>query len=129
MRQSILLFTILFSGFCFSQNTGSIMGIVLDEEFNNNPLIHANVSIKGTTQESSSDTNGIFYFNNLEEGNYTLVFSFTGYETKEYTVQIVSDKQIDVSASLIASTISFDDLALLSATAKQDGKSSIVLNN
>ena len=105
------------------------MGIVLDEEFNNNPLIHAYVSIKGTTQESSSDTNGIFYFNNLEEGKYTLVFSFTGYETKEYNVQIVSDKQIDVSTSLVASTISLDDLALSSATAKQEGKSSIVLNN
>ena len=123
MKRIILIFTLLLSGFCFSQNTGSIMGIVLDEEFNNEPLIHANVFIKETTQELYSDTNGIFYLNNLKEGNYTLVFSFTGYQTKEYNVQIVSGKQIDVSTSLAASTISLEEIALLSAIAKQDGKS------
>ena len=52
-----------------------------------------------------------------------MVFSFTGYQTKEYNVQIVSGKQIDVSTSLAASTISLEEIALLSAIAKQDGKS------
>ena len=90
MRRTISFFIILFTSFCFSQNTGSILGVVLDSELNNEPLIHANVLIKETNQITSSDTYGMFHFENLEEGNYTLVISFIGYETKEFVSLFLS---------------------------------------
>jgi len=130
MRQQILLLAILFSSFCFSQSTGSILGIVLDGELNNAPLINAKITIEGTNLEASSDGTGIFYFENLEEGNYMLEFSFIGYETKEFKVQVASNHQADVSATIIASSISLNDLAFLNITAaKQEDKASIVSNN
>lgn len=113
MRHSIFLFIILFSGFSFAQNTGSIQGIVLDEEAFNEPLMYANISIEGTALESFSDEYGIFHFENLADGNYTLVFSFNGYETKVLTVQVASNKQTNISASLMARTIILSDLASL----------------
>ena len=110
MRQFILLFVFLFSGFCFAQNSGSILGIVMDGESFDEPLMYANVSVEGTTLKTTSDTDGLFHFDNLADGSYTLVFRFNGYETKEVSVQIASNKPTNVSASLIARTLSLSDL-------------------
>ncbi|RIA10913.1 carboxypeptidase-like protein [Flavobacteriaceae bacterium MAR_2010_72] len=113
MRYLTVLVFILFSGFCFSQNNGSIQGIVLDGEINDEPLMYANVFIEGTTVASSSDENGLFYFQNLADGNYTLVYSFAGYETKKLNVKVASSQKTSVSVSLSARTISFTDSSSL----------------
>ena len=110
MKQFIFLFVFLFSGFCFAQNNGSILGVVLDGESYDEPLMYANVSIEGTNLATSCDTDGLFHFDNLAEGNYTLVFRFNGYETKEVSVQIASNKPTNISASLMARTLSVSDL-------------------
>lgn len=113
MRQSILLFAILFSGFSFAQNTGSILGIVMDDESYNEPLMYANVSIEGTTLESYTDENGFFQFDNLADGNYILTFSFNGYENKELNVKVSSNQSTNVSASLMARTLTLSYLVSL----------------
>ncbi len=113
MKQLILFTAILYSSFCFSQNSPSIIGIVLDQESFNEPLMYANVSIEGTTLESFSDENGLFHFENLSEGSYTLVISFVGYETKELNVQIASNQATNISVTLIARTMSLAELTSL----------------
>ena len=47
MQQLITFFILIFTSVCFSQNTGLITGKLMDQEFDNNPLVFANVSIKG----------------------------------------------------------------------------------
>lgn len=118
-----------FSIFCSAQNSGSINGIVLDGEAYNEPLIFANVSIKETATNISSDENGLFHFENLAEGNYTLIVNFIGYESKELKVQIASDKPINISVSLLASTVSLNDFSSLNIVAKQDSKRSKSIND
>ena len=113
MRQLILLVAILFSSASFAQNTGSILGIVLDGESYNEPLTYANIAVEGTSLEAYADSEGLFRFENLENGNYTLVFRFGGYETKMLNVKVASDRQTNISASLVARTISFADLTSL----------------
>ena len=126
MRKLIFLFVLLISGLCFSQSNGAIAGMVLDGELNNTPLTLANVSLEGTSLTSTSDENGYFYFENLESGTYTLVFSFVGYESKKLEVQVTQNKQTKVATSLIASSISLNDLAsLISSTAKKENKASL----
>ncbi|MEJ2112535.1 MAG: carboxypeptidase-like regulatory domain-containing protein [Flavobacteriaceae bacterium] len=128
MRPFFLLIAILFSGFCFGQSTGSIAGMVLDGEMDNSPLILANISVEGTSITSTSDENGYFYFENIEKGTYTLQFNFVGYESKELEVQVVSNKQTNVDASLVASSVSLNDLASLisnSTTATINDKASL----
>lgn len=120
MKQLILFFAILFSSFCFAQNSGSVIGLVLDEEVNNEPLMYANVSIKGTTLETSSDTNGFFQFDNLADGNYILTFSFNGYETKELYIKVSSNHTTNVSASLMARTLALGDLVSLKENDQQE---------
>jgi len=126
MRKLIFLFVLLISGLCFSQGNGAIAGMVLDGELNNTPLTLASVSLEGTSLTSTSDENGYFYFENLESGTYTLVFSFVGYKSKKLEVQVTQNKQTKVATSLIASSISLNDLAsLISSTAKKENKASL----
>ncbi|HMC00350.1 MAG TPA: carboxypeptidase-like regulatory domain-containing protein [Flavobacteriaceae bacterium] len=126
MRKLIFLFVLLISGLCFSQGNGAIAGMVLDGELNNTPLTLASVSLEGTSLTSTSDENGYFYFENLESGSYTLVFSFVGYKSKKLEVQVTQNKQTKVATSLIASSISLNDLAsLISSTAKKEDKASL----
>ena len=48
MKHLITLLLLTFSSIGFAQNAGMIVGKVLDKELINEPLIFANVSIKGT---------------------------------------------------------------------------------
>src|SRR5690606_25393755 len=58
----------------------STTGRVLEEQ--GNPLEGAAVRIKGTTRETSTDNNGRFTLNDVEQGA-VLIISFVGYETRE----------------------------------------------
>lgn len=94
MKQLLLTFTLLFSVLIYGQSfemtslvkdmnkLGEIKGVVLDNEFNNNPLVFASITVKDTNVSTTADLDGSFNFN-LKPGNYTLVFSFTGYKTIE----------------------------------------------
>lgn len=121
MKHFIIFLMLLFTAFGFAQNTGLIVGKVLDKEFNNNPLVLANVSVKGTLLESTTNQTGLFVIENIKDGDYTLVCSFVGYETKEIKVNVVSGKTENIKVSLGASTISLEDLALISNATSQKG--------
>ena len=84
------LFTLLLFSFftlaAFSQ-TGIIRGNVFDEE-SGEAIIYGTVQLKGTDRGTNTDLDGFFTFANLEPGTYTLVFSYTGFGTKEETVEV-----------------------------------------
>ncbi len=117
MRHIILIATFFITTLSFAQQTGSIKGHLLDIESNNAPLLYAKVIIKETGAEILSDEKGVFKFENLKEGSYTLVSSFVGYETKESTVNIIEGKSINVKLHLKADSISLGDLMLTLASA------------
>ncbi len=58
---------------------GAIKGIVVDAETKES-LIGANVLIEGTSYGTATDLTGAFSLEHVEIGNYTLVFSYLGYE-------------------------------------------------
>ena len=60
-----------------------ITGTVIDGDFNE-PLPFANIFLKETGEGVTSDFDGQYAFE-LEQGTYTLQFSFVGYETKIVT--------------------------------------------
>ena len=117
MKQFIITAIFLVSAFAFAQNTGSISGNLLDIESNNEPLMFAKVSIK---------ENGAFNFQNLEDGTYTLVCSFTGYENKETETKVTSGKSTPIKLALTASTISIDDLMMAMASADKKTSSTSI---
>ena len=128
MKQLLYTAIFLFSAFSFSQNTGLVVGKILDNELNNSPLVLANVSVKGTANQVNTDITGLFVIENLEAGDYTLVCSFAGYETKEMNVHVDALNPVEVNLSLAASTISLSELALITSVAQKDDKSLPILN-
>ena len=114
MKFSLAFLFLLLTSLGFSQNT--INGIITDAELENAPLMFAKITLKETGTKLITDETGAFTFNNLDEGRYTLVCSFTGYETKEISIDT---KEVNTSLSipLFASTLSLDDLTLAFASA------------
>nr|WP_233164050.1 carboxypeptidase-like regulatory domain-containing protein [Snuella sedimenti] len=119
-----LLSFLLFTSFCFGQNNGMIVGKIMDKELDNSPLVLANVSVKGTDLRANTDITGLFLIENLKDGDYTLVCSFLGYETKEVKVRVQSEKPAEVKLSLGASSISLDDLEAITSIAQKEDKTS-----
>ena len=114
-----IIYTALFfiSALSFAQeNTGTISGNLLDFESNNEPLMFAKVSIKETGAEILSDEKGFFKFDNLKNGEYTLVSSFVGYETKESKIKVESNNSTALKITLEPSTISLEDLVFTIAS-------------
>ena len=77
----------------------TITGTVIDEEFKE-PLLGANVLIKGTTHGVSTDDNGKFTLKTTQKKGI-LEVSFIGFKTKEVPFTITKDKvvlQISLSA-------------------------------
>ncbi|MDG1730182.1 MAG: carboxypeptidase-like regulatory domain-containing protein [Algibacter sp.] len=128
MKQVLFILIFFISALSFAQeNTGTISGNLLDFESNNQPLIFAKVLIKETGTEVLSDEKGFFKFENLNDGEYTLVSSFTGYETKESKIKVESNQTTTFKITLEPSTISLEDLMM--AVASVDKPQASAINN
>lgn len=82
MRILIVTILLFFSHNIFAQQKGNIKGIILDKEMGGEPLAFADVSVKDAKVCSQTDFDGN-YFLNVNEGTYTLLVTFAGYEKVE----------------------------------------------
>ena len=123
MKHIIYIAIFFVTALSLAQQTGSINGNVLDIESNNQPLLYAKVLIKETGAQVLSNEKGLFKFENLKDGNYTLISSFVGYETKETKIKVQSGKVTEIKISLGASSISLSELVLTFASAKKENTS------
>ena len=128
MKYLITLFILAFTNVCFAQNAGMLVGKIMDNELQNGPLVFADIAIKGTSIKTNSDVTGLFVVENLEDGDYTLVCSFIGYETQELNVKVVSGQPTEVKLGLSASTVSLLELASITSIVQKDDKTVSVLN-
>ncbi|TDU43280.1 outer membrane receptor protein involved in Fe transport [Gelidibacter sediminis] len=119
MKHLLTLLTLVFTSVLSAQSTASIAGKLIDKEYNNEPLAFGNVLIKGTTIGTTSDMDGVYHFDNLDEGLYTLVYSFVGYETKELEVVLEAGKEVNVDVEMFASSASLDEVVITTTTRKE----------
>ena len=80
-----------------AQETGRVFGYLRAGD-TGEPLIYANVVLKGTAFGAASDVHGYFVIINIPPGNYTLKAMMMGYQTMEHLVEITagSDQRIDL---------------------------------
>jgi hypothetical protein len=78
--KNFILALLLFPSIIFAQ-TGIIEGRIFDE-INNEPIIGANVTIKGTTNGATTDIDGNYKIEGLTAGLYNIEVSYLGYETQ-----------------------------------------------
>lgn len=67
----------------YAGTTGKIVGMVIDEE-TGQPLIGANIILKGTIMGAAADITGRYMILNVPPGRYILIARMIGYGTVEY---------------------------------------------
>ena len=117
---ALVLFFVLISYSGIAQ--GKVSGTVIDGEFNE-PMAFANILVKGTTTGTTSDFDGKYEIE-LEEGTYTLVFSFVGYNTKEITDIVVKSGDA-VTIDVVLETNSLDTVVITTSN-KRNTENSVL---
>ncbi|MCB0661582.1 MAG: TonB-dependent receptor [Saprospiraceae bacterium] len=96
-------YSLLFSAlttFAFAQN---VTGVVLDAETGES-LIGASVTVEGTSMGTTTDFNGRFTIKEVSNGDYTLVITYTGYETTEMNVTVAGNN-VDLGTVKVGSDV------------------------
>ena len=108
--------------FNVNAQTGKITGTIMDGEFNE-PMAFANVLIKNTTKGTTSDFDGK-YIIDVEAGNYTLVFSYIGYQTIEISdVVVKSNDEVIVDVTLNTNSL---ETVVITTTVRKNTESAIL---
>ncbi len=98
VKYFILLFISLTS---FSSGAQNITGIITS---NNDVLPFVNIYVKGENKGAVSNNNGKFKITNIKPGTYTIIASFTGYQTQKKTIKI-SSKDLMINFDLSESEL------------------------
>ncbi|WP_075590785.1 TonB-dependent receptor [Labilibacter marinus] len=76
------------------------------------PVAFATVQLKSTTVGSASDLNGKFFFEEIPEGEHTLIIKSIGHKTKEVTINFTEAKPLDINISLEADVLGLDQVVV-----------------
>ncbi|HYG40000.1 MAG TPA: TonB-dependent receptor [Cytophagales bacterium] len=79
----------------FSQDTGTIKGTIKTAD--GKSAQYVNVGLKGTSRGATTDPDGSFEIKKVEPGNYILVISFIGLETREQPIKVTAGEVTQVS--------------------------------
>ncbi|WP_159018685.1 TonB-dependent receptor [Algibacter sp. L3A6] len=67
---------------------------------NGDALPYVNVYLKGTQKGAVSNDNGMFSFKNVAPGKYTIIASFTGYQTQKRSITVSESKDVTINFNL-----------------------------
>ncbi|WP_281231696.1 TonB-dependent receptor [Flavobacterium gelatinilyticum] len=109
-----------------AQNKGTISGVLTDKEMNNDPLPFANVLVKGTNISVNTDVDGKYSLS-VNPGNYTLIFSFLGYESKEAPVTVKANETVVVNQGLSSGSFTLKDVVVKSSAVNKQKESALLL--
>ncbi|HEY5534665.1 MAG TPA: TonB-dependent receptor [Ignavibacteria bacterium] len=112
MTRLFLFVLLLFVNSAFAQK-GSIEGEILDKD-NNNPVIGANITLSSLQMKTVSDINGLYKFENIPAGNYTLTISHVGYAIGNIAIQVIDGKKLKLSIKLAPSSITVGEIVVSS---------------
>lgn len=98
MRKVLLLFGIMLLTVSAALAQRTVMGTVTDT--NGEPLIGANVLVKGTTIGSVTDFDGKYTIE-VPDGVSVLVFSYTGFQTQEVTLGVSNVMDVKMSEGVL----------------------------
>ena len=118
MRLTLFILTLFISTLAFSQSKGTISGVLTDKDSNNETLPFANVLLKGTQINGTTDIDGKYSLS-APAGNYIVQYSFIGYESIEVPVTIKSGITLTLSKALGASSYKLDDVVITTTANKQ----------
>lgn len=121
-RLLICFYALSFTTLSVNSQTGKITGTVMDGEFNE-PMAFANVLIKNTTKGTTSDFDGKYTID-VEPGNYTVVFSYIGYQTIEISdVAVEANEDVIVDVTLNTNSL---ETVVITTTVRKNTESAVL---
>lgn len=121
-RLLICFCALSFTTLSVNSQTGKITGTVMDGEFNE-PMAFANVLIKNTTKGTTSDFDGKYTID-VEPGNYTVVFSYIGYQTIEISdVAVEANEDVIVDVTLNTNSL---ETVVITTTVRKNTESAVL---
>ena len=126
MKFRLLIAALFFISLGFSQNIGTITGTLLDKDAGNESLPFANVVIKGSTIGTNTDIEGKYTLTTAP-GNYTVVYSFLGYESVEIPVTVVPNETQTINQTLTAGGYTLQDVVITNNTGERQKESALLL--
>ncbi|MFV5698164.1 TonB-dependent receptor domain-containing protein [Flavobacterium sp. ZT3R17] len=118
MKFRILFIALLITTFSFSQNKGTVSGILTDKDANNQSLPFANVLIKGTTIGTNTDIDGKYTIA-MAPGNYTIQFSFVGYESVDVPVTVVANETVNLNQAIGSGSYKLEDVVIKNTASRE----------
>ena len=116
MKKFLLLFLLAISFSSIGQITQTLKGSVIDAELQF-PLVGARLTLISTDSSvvlnSASDSYGLYYFNEVPIGKYSLVASYTSYLRTEQTVEINSGKESVVNVELHEDIMTAEEVSVV----------------
>lgn len=94
------------------QRLGTIVGTVV-EEGTNNPLLGANVVIKGTRLGAATDANGEYRIVRVPAGTYEVEISFISYKTQTKGVTVLANQEVTVNFELEDDPLLLDEIVVI----------------
>ncbi|HDL78586.1 MAG TPA: carboxypeptidase-like regulatory domain-containing protein, partial [Bacteroidetes bacterium] len=109
----IIALLLICAPWSFAGNTGKIAGTVIDKQ-TGEPLIGANVRIKGTTLGAAADAKGRYFILQVPPGTYEVVADYIGYHgmTVE-NVRVAVDLTTRINFQLSSKAIQFPNLVVI----------------
>ena len=109
---SLVSISLICSGYLFSQNNGKISGSVKDID-TDEPLVSANVMIKGTYIGASTDTKGYFYIKKVPAGTCEVIVSIIGYRTETRSgIEVIEGATTEVNFEMKSEPIKMDKVTV-----------------
>ena len=112
----IIVLSIVMNGVTFAGTSGKIVGMVIDEE-TGQPLIGANIILKGTSMGAAADITGRYMILNVPPGRYILIVRMIGYGTVEYeNLRVSIDLTTSVDFSLTTRAVAGEVVTVIGKT-------------
>ena len=102
--KKIFLFIFLITNIALAQDKAQISGKILDGEMGNEPMMGANIIVKGTTTGTTTDFDGN-YILTVDPGTHVIEFSYVGYNTQQQSVTITAGENITINKTLQANSL------------------------
>ena len=122
MNRLILFVFIIFSSLELLAQTGTVRGFVY-EETSGEPAMFSNVVLEGTKVGGVTDANGFFNLSKVPVGQYKLLVTYIGFESKEEIIEVKADKILNKKYYLSESSIQLNTVQL--SAERQEAKTSV----
>ncbi len=127
MKFKFLIFALFITLISFGQTTGTISGTLKDKNANNQPLAFANIILKNSTISANSDIDGKYVIK-AAPGEYTIVFSFIGYENVEVPVTVVAGETVTINKTIGSGNYTLQDVVVKSANVNREKETAILMD-